>query len=113
MLTTDAYRMFVEGTALREEIPSLLSGVDPARPETTEAASRSIREAFDRAPFPPALRAELTTAYEQFVTRHRVGFSAVRSSSTAEDLEGASFAGLQETYLNVTGIEAILEAVKR
>ncbi|EQD69929.1 phosphoenolpyruvate synthase, partial [mine drainage metagenome] len=49
----------------------------------------------------------------QFVTRHRVGFSAVRSSSTAEDLEGASFAGLQETYLNVTGIEAILEAVKR
>ncbi len=47
------------------------------------------------------------------MTRHNVRFSAVRSSATAEDLEGASFAGLQDTYLNVTGIDQILAATKR
>ncbi len=113
VLTTEAYRTFVKGTALAEEIPRFLAGVDPARPETTEAASASIRGAFDRATFPPELRAEIAAAYGQFVARHRVRFAAVRSSATAEDLEGASFAGLQETYLNVAGIDAILEAVKR
>ncbi len=113
VVTTEAYRAFVEGTELREEIPRYLAEIDPARPETTEAASRSIREAFDRAAFPPALREEIVAAYEQFVIGHHVRFSAVRSSATAEDLEGASFAGLQETYLNVAGAEAILAGVKR
>jgi len=113
VITTDAYRAYLAGTPLSTEVPAILGTVDPAKPETTEAASRKVREAFDRTEFPPDLRAELVNAYEQFVARHRVHFSAVRSSATAEDLAGASFAGLQDTYLNVTGADAILAAVKR
>ncbi|MGP8073066.1 MAG: phosphoenolpyruvate synthase [Thermoplasmata archaeon] len=113
VLTTEAYRAFVAGTALATDIPTILSTVDAARADSTEAASRKIREAFDRAEFPPELRAQVEAAYARFVTRHNVRFSAVRSSATAEDLEGASFAGLQDTYLNVTGIDQILAATKR
>jgi pyruvate, water dikinase len=113
VLTTEAYRAFVSGTALATEIPALLGAVDPTHPETTEVASRKIREAFDRAEFPPDLRSEVAKAYDLFVRRHNVRFSAVRSSATAEDLEGASFAGLQDTYLNVSGIDQIFAAIKK
>ncbi|HLM91543.1 MAG TPA: phosphoenolpyruvate synthase [Thermoplasmata archaeon] len=113
VLTTEAYKAFVNGTALATEIPAILGTVKGARADSTESASRQIREAFDRAEFPPELRAQIATAYDRFVTRHNVRFSAVRSSATAEDLEGASFAGLQDTYLNVAGIDQILAATKR
>jgi pyruvate, water dikinase len=113
VITTEAYRSFVDGTALRTEIPRVLAQADAAKPETTEAASRRVRELFDRTEFPAELRSEIVAAYEQYVQRHNVRFSAVRSSATAEDLAGASFAGLQDTYLNVTGVEAVLAAVKK
>ncbi len=113
VLTTEAYKAFLNGTSLATEIPTILATVHVARADSTEAASRQIREAFDRAEFPPELRAQVADAYERFVTRHNVKFSAVRSSATAEDLEGASFAGLQDTYLNVSGIDQILAATKR
>ncbi len=54
VLTTEAYRAFVAGTALATDIPTILSTVDAARADSTEAASRKIREAFDRAEFPPS-----------------------------------------------------------
>ena len=85
----------------------------PHRADSTEAASRKIREAFDPAEFPPSSAPRSRPRSTRFVTRHNVRFSAVRSSATAEDLEGASFAGLQDTYLNVTGIDQILAATKR
>ncbi|MCI4373748.1 MAG: phosphoenolpyruvate synthase, partial [Thermoplasmata archaeon] len=113
VLTTEAYRAFVEGTELRTQIPELLATIDLDKPETTEAASRKIREAFDRAEFPPGLKEAVLSAYTAFVSRHRVEFCAVRSSATAEDLEGASFAGLQDTYLNVTGEDQLIAATKR
>jgi pyruvate, water dikinase len=113
VLTTDAYRAFVGGTELRHQIPDAVHTIDIAKPETTEAASRKIREAFDLAEFPEGLRAAILEGYAKFVARHDVEFSAVRSSATAEDLEGASFAGLQETYLNVAGPDQLLAAVKR
>ncbi|MCI4366004.1 MAG: phosphoenolpyruvate synthase [Thermoplasmata archaeon] len=113
VLTTEAYRKFVDGTALVKEIPEAIGSIDLAHPETTEAASRTIRDAFDRAEFPEGLQAAITEAYAKFVKRHAVQFSAVRSSATAEDLEGASFAGLQETYLNVSGNDQLLAAIKR
>lgn len=113
VLTTEAYRAFVEGSTLQSEIPAALASIDPARPETIDAASQRIRSAFESVEFPPALRTAIVEAYEVFVRRHAVKFSAVRSSATAEDLEGASFAGLQETYLNVTGVEPMLVAVRK
>jgi pyruvate, water dikinase len=113
VLTTEAYRVFVEATDLKTIIPSALAAIDVDRPESVDAAAQRIRSAFESTPFPEELRARTVAAYEEFVRRYAVTFSAVRSSSTAEDLEGASFAGLQETYLNVTGVEEILLAIRK
>jgi len=113
VVTTDAYAAFVDGTALKELIPSALASIDPAAPASVEDAARRIRGAFESTPFPEAIRAEIASAYEAFARHHAVRFCAVRSSATAEDLEGASFAGLQETYLNVHGTESVLESIKK
>jgi pyruvate, water dikinase len=113
VLTTETYQAFVDATPLRSEIPAALSTIQLDRPETVDRASERIRTAFESTPFPADLRSAIVDAYESFVRKHGVRFSAVRSSATAEDLEGASFAGLQETYLNVTGTENVLLAVKK
>jgi pyruvate, water dikinase len=113
VLTTESYQAFVDATALRSEIPAALASIQSDRPETVDLASRRIRTAFETTAFPAELRTAIVNAYEAFVRRHAVRYSAVRSSATAEDLEGASFAGLQETYLNVTGTENVLTAVKK
>src|SRR5580658_7112333 len=80
VLTTEAYLAFVEGTELRTLIPEFVQSINLDQPESTEAASRKIREAFDAAEFPPGLKEAVLTAYHAFVSRHRVDFCAVRSS---------------------------------
>jgi pyruvate, water dikinase len=113
VITTEAYQAFVDATSLKKVIPEALASIQVDQPPTVEAAANRIRSAFESTPFPEDLRATLAKEYEQFVKRHAVKFSAVRSSATAEDLEGASFAGLQETYLNVSGTDNILTAVRK
>ncbi len=113
VVTTEAYREFVEGTKVGGVIDAALNGLDPSDSERAEAASRRIRAAFEETELPKALRAALVEEYARFQSQHDVAYAAVRSSATAEDLEGASFAGLQETYLNVRGTDAILDAVRR
>jgi len=113
VVTTDVYLAFVAATPLRTIIPEALGSIRPEQPATIEAASQRIRTAFESTDFPDEIRTKLADAYETFVKNHRVRFSAVRSSATAEDLEGASFAGLQDTYLNVTGVDAVLLAIKK
>jgi pyruvate,water dikinase len=113
VVTTDFYQAFVDATILKEAIPTALETLDLSRPESVDAVARKIRDTFEATSFPEELRAALEKEYEEYVRAHQVRFSAVRSSATAEDLESASFAGLQETYLNVTGTEAVLEAVRK
>ena len=113
VVTTEAYRAFVEATQVADVVKEALAGIDEARQASVEQASQRIRSAFEAAEFPPELRSAITAAYDQFVRHHAVRFCAVRSSATAEDLADASFAGLQETYLNVHGTEAMLSAVRR
>jgi len=113
VLTTEVYQAFVDATELKQLIPAALATLDPAQPATVDAAAERIRSAFERTAFPAELRKTVADSYERFVREHHVRFSAVRSSATAEDLEGASFAGLQETYLNVEGVEQILTAVRK
>jgi pyruvate, water dikinase len=113
VVTTAAYQAFVDATALRQEIPSALGSIQIDQPATVEAAAQRIRSLFESTPFPADLRATIVQGYEAFVRKHSVRFSAVRSSATAEDLEGASFAGLQETYLNVTGTDNVLNAIQK
>ncbi len=113
VITTAAYQSFVDSTPLKHEIPNALASIHVDQPATVEAAAQRIRAGFESTPFPSELRTTLAEAYEAFARKHSVRFCAVRSSATAEDLEGASFAGLQETYLNVTGTENVLDAVRK
>jgi len=113
VITTEAYQSFVEATGLSDVLKGALAGMDEAHPASVDEASRKIRSAFEAAPFPPDLRATIVAAYESFSSHHAVRFCAVRSSATAEDLADASFAGLQETYLNVQGTDHVLESVRK
>ncbi|MGI0071487.1 MAG: phosphoenolpyruvate synthase [Thermoplasmata archaeon] len=113
VVTTEAYQEFVDATMLRTEIPAALATIRAEQPETIDAASRRIRAAFDGSDVPAGLRKTLADAFERYARKHSVRFSAVRSSATLEDMEGASFAGLQDTYLNVAGVDAVLDGVRR
>ena len=118
--TAEAYRRFIGDTGLAERISSRLSGLDTDDVQALAAAGKEIREAVVTQPFPPDLEAEIRGAYERLAggdgAAGEAGESdrsfAVRSSATAEDLPDASFAGQQETFLNVRGIEAILTAIR-
>jgi phosphohistidine swiveling domain-containing protein len=110
-VTTLAYRAFVEVNDLQPKILAALDEVDASRPATLETASKSIRDIFERAAIPSEIASQIVEAYSALPGRDPA--VAVRSSATAEDLPGASFAGQQDTYLNVSGASALLEAAKK
>ena len=110
-VTTAAYRRFVAENDLQPGILAALELVDMGQPATLEAASAAIRELFAEAQTPPDVAGAVALAYAALAGRDPV--VAVRSSATAEDLPEASFAGQQDTFLNVEGYGEVLEAVKR
>ncbi|MGD8968851.1 MAG: PEP/pyruvate-binding domain-containing protein, partial [Anaerolineae bacterium] len=110
-VTTAAYRQFVADNDLQPRILAALERVDSAQPATLEAASTDILALFAAAQTPPDVTSAIALAYAALAGRDPV--VAVRSSATAEDLPDASFAGQQETFLNVEGHAEVLAAVKR
>jgi pyruvate,water dikinase len=110
-VTTVAYQHFVAENALQNSIMNALAEVDETRPGTLEAASAEIQALFAAAEIPPAIAGSIVQAYAALPGSDPP--VAVRSSATAEDLPEASFAGQQETYLNVSGAEQLLAATKR
>src|SRR6266480_6235760 len=110
-ITTAAYRYFVTENGLQEQILATVSAVTADQPTSLEEASRKIGRMFAQGTMP----AEIATAIRQaYVALGGNDLSvAVRSSATAEDLPEMSFAGQQETYLNMHGEAMVLEAVKR
>jgi pyruvate,water dikinase len=115
--TAAAYRRFITDSGLAEMINTELAALDTEDVEQLAAVGRRIREAMIRQPLPANLEADIRAAYTGLAGQSANAASdavsfAVRSSATAEDLPDASFAGQQETYLNVRGIDAILEAIK-
>jgi len=110
-VTTAAYWKFVIENDLQPGILAALEVVDVAQPATLDAASQTIGELFSRAQTPPDVASAIALAYASLAGSSPV--VAVRSSATAEDLPDLSFAGQQDTYLNVEGYGAVLEAVKR
>ena len=110
-LTTDAYRHFVAANGLQPQILAILQQVDRTRPATLEQASRQIADLFAQAEAPAEVANGIVNAYGALPGANPA--VAVRSSATAEDLPTASFAGQQETYLNVSGAAPLLEAVRR
>ena len=111
--TAEAYHRFIGDTGLAERITGLLDGLDTDDVRRLAEVGREIRTAVVQQPFPEELEAEIRTAYDQLVEEAGPDPSfAVRSSATAEDLPDASFAGQQETFLNVRGIDAVLHAIR-
>ena len=110
-VTTAAYRRFVKANNLQARIQEALQRADPDRPETLDACSNAIRELFDQGDVPPEVAGAVARAYGEMPGK--TPFVAVRSSATAEDLPGLSFAGQQETYLNIHGPAEVIDAVQR
>ena len=110
-VTTPAYRAFVETNKLEVEIRQILDSTQMDDPASLEKASDSIRACFQHGELPPALADEIRQAYANL--HNLAGPVAVRSSATAEDLPDLSFAGQQDTYLNILGAAALLDAVIR
>jgi pyruvate,water dikinase len=110
-VTTDAYRAFVEDNGLKAEILRLSGSAGGDDPAMLESASAQIRALFEAGKIPGDLASEICTAYFHLANPYPA--VAVRSSATAEDLPGASFAGQQDTYLNISGEEAVLAAVRQ
>ncbi len=111
--TADAYREFLAYENLAGRIQDMLGGLDVDDVRKLAETGSAIRAAVSAAPFPAALEADIRSHYEQLVAESGADISvAVRSSATAEDLPDASFAGKQETFLNVQGIDNVLSAIK-
>ena len=111
--TADAYWRLLDANDLREPIAELVGELDDGG--ALHDVGGRIRQLLLDAEFPPDLRTAITHAYEELGARldRDEPDVAVRSSATAEDLPEASFAGQQESFLNITGIDALLEACRR
>ena len=113
-ITAQAYRYFLQATDLDVKIRSLLAGLDTQDARNLQQRGRQVRHAILAAELPMDLQSAIINAYDRLGKESDEPLDvAVRSSATAEDLPDASFAGQQETYLNVQGQAALLETCKR
>jgi len=111
-----AYAAYCEQTGLRARLAELLDTLDVEDTAALGAASKAARELFDATAIPEAIALEIRAAYTRLAAEAGAEVDlpvAVRSSATAEDTAAASFAGMNETFLNVRGAEDVLDAVRR
>lgn len=111
-LTTLAYTDFLQLNGLDEKIYPVLAQLNISDIDALKCVSREIRQWILEAKLPTVLESDIRTSYQSFF-KSTSSTVAVRSSATAEDLPNASFAGQQETYLNINGIDNILSAIKQ
>ena len=112
--TADAYRDFLNQGGLALRIEETLASLDISDVSRLADTGSQIRDWILATPLPPRLEREIESAYERLILQSSGAISvAVRSSATAEDLADASFAGQQETFLNIQGVDNLLIAVKR
>jgi pyruvate,water dikinase len=112
--TAQAFREFLSANGLDARIEQRLRSLEPKDVTALAACGAEIRSWILKAPFPAGVEREIRSYYQDVenTTSGDVSF-AVRSSATAEDLPEASFAGQQETFLNIRGIDNVLEAIRR
>ncbi|WP_017981111.1 phosphoenolpyruvate synthase [Methanocaldococcus villosus] len=114
VVTADAYRYFIKETGLMEKIKQVLKDLDINNTKALEEASKKIRSMIESEKMPDDLRLAIIEAYNKLCEMcGEEVFVAVRSSATAEDLPDASFAGQQETFLNVKGAENVVKYVQK
>ncbi|HEX6322033.1 MAG TPA: phosphoenolpyruvate synthase [Burkholderiales bacterium] len=111
--TADAFREFLSANGLDKRIAQRLQGLDSADVTALAACGAEIRSWIAQAPFPAALEKDIRSHFQELEAKTSGDISfAVRSSATAEDLPDASFAGQQETFLNISGIDNVLESIR-
>ncbi|GBG14018.1 pyruvate, water dikinase [Novimethylophilus kurashikiensis] len=110
--TAEAYREFLAQNGLAARINAELDKLDVEDVTALVACGKMIRQWIMDAPFPARLQEEIAAQYQRLVGSDTGATFAVRSSATAEDLPDASFAGQQETFLNIHGLDNILHAIK-
>lgn len=114
-LTADGYRLFLRESGLEKKIAEALVPLkDPNDTGTLQKVGAEIRKMINSAPMPKELEKIIVKGYEELSAREEVKnpFVAIRSSATAEDLPDASFAGQQETYLNISGSSNVAASVR-
>jgi len=116
-ITAYSYEKFIEETRLVEKIYKVINDViiDKDDPQLYDVASKKIRELIEKTPVPKEIEIAIKSAYKELNKRLKLKetFVAVRSSATAEDLPDASFAGQQETFLNIRGTEDLMDKVRK
>ncbi|MDY7060249.1 phosphoenolpyruvate synthase [Methanomethylophilus alvi] len=112
VLTTVSYDYFISTSKIMPKILAQIKSIDPDSDDTLVAASNNIRELFDKCEIPKDLKDEIKENYNLLLGEKK-GFVAVRSSATAEDLPDASFAGQQETYLNVKDEKDLFDKIRK
>ncbi len=111
--TADAYRALLDASGLRDRLVRILAGLDTQNVTMLQERGAEARRAILETELPASLASDIVEAHDRLVERlGREPELAVRSSATAEDLPGASFAGQQETFLNVRGRQGLLDAVR-
>ena len=110
--TAEAFRLFIKESGLETRIAKRLEGLDVEDVHALAEAGAEIRRWVEEAPFPAELEKEIREFYDWLKDGQEEISVAVRSSATAEDLPDASFAGQQETFLNVVGIDQVLSRMK-
>ena len=114
-ITAEAYQHFLKEAGLFDRMTEVLKTLDTKNIKNLQARGKKIREMIVAAELPKDLKEDIAKAYRQMCEIYDAKNVdvAVRSSATAEDLPGASFAGQQDTYLNISGEKMLLDAVKR
>ncbi|MGZ4850255.1 MAG: PEP/pyruvate-binding domain-containing protein, partial [Candidatus Bathyarchaeia archaeon] len=116
-VTAYSYEKYIQEKSIAEKIYKIISETvtDLNDPKQYDTASKKIRELIEKTPMPKQIETAVRTAYKELNQRLELEdtFVAVRSSATAEDLPDASFAGQQETYLNVKGADDLIDKVRK
>ncbi len=111
--TADAYREFLKADGLDARIAKRIAGLKEGDVEALARCGAEIRGWIEKAPFPKAVEQDIRKYYQDIEKQYSSEISfAIRSSATAEDLPDASFAGQQETFLNVRGVDNVLQAIR-
>lgn len=114
VVTAAAFQQFLEAAGLREAILERLATLDVDDAPVLQRTAQELKQQVEEAPIPEALCRSVVEAYRELGRRTGVDepFVAVRSSATVEDMPGTSFAGMNETFLNVRGEQALLQALR-
>ena len=113
-ITAYAYQYLIKAAGINDAVHDALAGLDTHDLRNLQARGEKVRNIIRNAEFPDDLRQAIIEAYKKMEAEYGANLDvAVRSSATAEDLPDASFAGQQETYLNIRGYDALIDACKR